>query len=93
MKKLTLFAAIIFAMASITSCKKDRTCTCTFTSTQTGSTGGTYVRTMTKVSKGDARANCMSDKRDYPADPGTTIGGVTYGAMPAYTTTSTCTLN
>lgn len=57
MKKGLLFVAVI--AASLVSCKKDRTCTCS--STVNGvSTGAATVTTYTKATKGAARANCMS---------------------------------
>jgi hypothetical protein len=52
MKKV-IFIAIV-AVASLASCKKDRTCTCT------SSYGGSSVVTYTKAKKGDARAACLS---------------------------------
>jgi hypothetical protein len=51
MKKV-IFIAIV-AVASLASCKKDRTCTCT-------SAGYSSVTTFTKAKKGDARAACLS---------------------------------
>lgn len=73
MKKLVLFVAVV-AAASFASCKKDRTCTCDWTSTQTqvttisggGTTtdvttdSGTNEVVYTKAKKGDARAACLS---------------------------------
>lgn len=58
MKKITILAVAALAI-SFASCKKDRVCTCT--TTYTGSTtSSTDVTTMTKVSKGAAKANCTS---------------------------------
>lgn len=57
MKKGLLFVAVI--AASLASCKKDRTCTCTTTANGT-QVGTPSVTTYTKVSKGAARANCLS---------------------------------
>lgn len=74
MKKV-LFIAII-AAASLASCKKDRTCTCTQTSTQPGSTSTTNVYTIIKATKGDAKKACINSTQ--------TSGG--------YTTTNTCSL-
>ena len=48
MKKSTLFAVIAMAALSMTSCKKDRTCTCVVTSPG-GSETDTYV--ITKATK------------------------------------------
>jgi hypothetical protein len=52
MKKV-IFIAIV-AVASLASCKKDRTCTCT------GASGYSSVTTYTKAKKADARAACLS---------------------------------
>ena len=52
MKKV-IFIAIV-AVASLASCKKDRTCTCTTTG------GGSSVVVYTKAKKSDARAACLS---------------------------------
>ena len=68
MKKI-LFIAIV-AVASLASCKKDRVCTCTDTSSASGSTASTYVITYTKSSKKTAKANCLSTT--------TVSDGVTY---------------
>lgn len=58
MKKLSILTVAVLAI-SFASCKKDRVCTCTVT--QTGSTvSGSYVTTMTKVSKGTAKKACIS---------------------------------
>ena len=78
MKKLTFFAAVVFAIASMISCTKDHTCTCTTTS---GSYTSTSVITYTKCKKGDAAKNCV-----------TTSGTVTSGGT-GYPYTQTCTLN
>lgn len=56
MKKGLLFVAVI--AASLASCKKDRTCTCT--TTANGTAGTPNVTTYEKSSKGAARANCLS---------------------------------
>lgn len=63
MKKLILFAAIA-ASTLFASCKKDRVCSCTYTSSSGATITGevTYV----KASKRDARANCLSRKEVYP---------------------------
>ena len=55
MKKVLLFVAVVTA-ASFTSCKKDRTCTCTTTFA-----GGTSVdvTTIHDVKKKDARGMCI----------------------------------
>lgn len=58
MKKLSILAIAALAMG-FASCKKDRVCTCTITSTGS-STSSTNVTTMTKVSKGTAKKACVS---------------------------------
>lgn len=79
MKKVLFIAAV--AVASLASCKKDRTCSCTTTSNAPGSTSSTSKVTYTKARKGDARAACLSSKQDF------TIGNNTY------TATTDCSLN
>lgn len=78
MKKITLFAFAVAAL-SLASCKKDRTCSCTQTDvTTSGGVSSTStssdVTVMTKVSKGTARANCLTTKVSYSQ----TYGGVSY---------------
>jgi hypothetical protein len=60
MKKV-LFIAIV-AVASLASCKKDYTCTCTTTVTNSAgtATGDPQVTEYPKAKKGAARANCLS---------------------------------
>ncbi len=58
MKKLLLFIAVITAF-SFASCKKDRTCTCT-ESHSDGSATATYVVTITKALKSDAKKACIN---------------------------------
>jgi hypothetical protein len=57
MKKV-LFIAVV-AVASLASCKKDRTCTCTYTYSD-GSPTNTSVVTYTEAKKGDAKKACVS---------------------------------
>jgi hypothetical protein len=64
MKKV-LFIAVV-AVASLASCKKDRTCTCT-------DAGGTTVVTYTKAKKGDARAACLSSTSTYGSTSYSTV--------------------
>lgn len=75
MKKVLLFGAVVAAF-TFASCSKDRTCTCTTTSTVPGSTAVTDIFTFTKAKKADARYFCMSET--------STTGG--------YTVTKTCEL-
>ncbi len=89
-KITTLAAGIVAATLMFTSCKKDRTCTCSSTSTTIGggstSTGNpdNSVQTLTKVSKKDASTICVST---------TDVSTNTYsGNVYTTTTTKTCTL-
>jgi hypothetical protein len=75
MKKV-LFIAVL-AVASLASCKKDRTCTCTFTSTDPTSVSSTQVYTIVDAKKGDAKKACITS---------TSVNG-------SYTDTETCKLN
>lgn len=62
MKKITLFA-IIVAATSLTACKKDRTCSCTQTTTDpSGTTSYSYTKTVQKSTKGTAKVQCISYK-------------------------------
>ena len=75
MKKV-LFIAVL-AVASLASCKKDRTCTCTSTSTDPTSVSSTQVFTIVDAKKGDAKKACITS---------TSVNG-------SYTDTETCKLN
>ena len=66
MKKTVLFIAVVAAF-SFASCKKDRTCTCT--DSTSGATA--QVTTYPKSTMAAARANCLSYTHVNPA--GTTI--------------------
>ncbi len=66
MKKLLIVAVV--AVASLASCKKDYTCTCT--TSAAGFTGTPQVTTYPKAKKSAARANCLSSTE--------TQGGVVY---------------
>jgi hypothetical protein len=71
---------IICAAFTVTSCKKDRTCTCTMTSTEPGSTSMTYEVVAMKAKKSDVKKVCVKTTRDVAS------GGV------IYTETSDCKL-
>ena len=63
--------AIAFAAVSFASCKKDRTCTCTFS----GPSGtNTDVTTYYDVKKADARGNCIGYQTTYTSPAGTFVG-------------------
>lgn len=83
MKKIFFVLSVV--AISFTACKKDRTCTCTITSNAPTTSGYSVTQTkettMTKVSKGSAKAGCVS-KEETPT--------VTSGT--AYTTTYDCKL-
>jgi hypothetical protein len=75
MKKITLFALLALGV-SFTSCKKDRTCTCTETQTEVivgGPDAGTYnmsqvtTTTLKEVNGKSARANCLSGTATQPS--------------------------
>ena len=55
MKKVTLFAVAVVAL-SLASCKKDRTCTCTSTTSGVTTTDVTVYH---KVSKKNATSHCI----------------------------------
>jgi hypothetical protein len=58
MKKITLLA-VAFVAISFASCKKYRTCECTFTDSN-GQTETMSVTSTTKMTKKDAKAQCES---------------------------------
>ena len=51
MKKVIILAVAMSAMAAMTSCKKDRTCTCTFSEVE-------YVYELNDLNKSDATEVC-----------------------------------
>lgn len=95
MKKITLLA-VAFVAITFASCKKDRTCSCTQTST-TVTTGygagtdvnsGAYTVVVQKGSKTAGKVNCLSTKTTD-----TNSGGSGSFAYTDVTTTeTTCTL-
>lgn len=78
MKKITLLAIALVAI-SVTSCKKDRTCSCTVTDNSPGSTTSEYKVVYKKITKSNAKAACMSIDITPTGQP--------------YTETRKCTLN
>lgn len=62
MKKVFLFVAVISAF-SFASCKKERTCVCTFTNPITGTKETEDIKLDEKMTKKDAKAEC--DTGDY----------------------------
>ena len=59
MKKIT-YLSIVLAGLAFASCKKDRVCECTYTSTAPGSSSSTDEITLKKVKKGVAGDICES---------------------------------
>lgn len=59
MKKMLFIAAV--AVFCTTSCGKDRTCTCTSDSPGAKS----HTTTLVGVSKGQAKANCVTTKTEF----------------------------
>ncbi|MCW3076658.1 MAG: hypothetical protein JWO32_1267 [Bacteroidetes bacterium] len=86
MRKTLLMAAI--ACLAITSCKKARTCTCTTAATDsngTAVTGSPVVIQYKKISKKDAKNNCISVT--------STNTGTYGGSTSTYKTDKNCTLS
>ena len=96
MKKV-LFIVII-AVASLASCKKDRTCTCTqnddMTTTQTGGTGSnttsSYTYLMTAAKKSDAKKACVSSSKTDVQNFPSSFGSAAYSETTV--TTTSCSL-
>ena len=57
--KTTVFIAIATLAFSFASCKKDRTCTCTYSNAGSSNTD-TQVTTYNKITKKSGNANCTS---------------------------------
>jgi hypothetical protein len=77
--KKTVFITMIALACGFASCKKDRTCTCTY-SKPWASSSDTQVVTYNHVTKKSALATCTSGTSYDPADP-------------SKVETRTCTLN
>lgn len=72
MKKRLLLAAIV-SVIGLSSCKKEMTCTCTTTQTDSNgivTTGEPRVTTYKKIKKSDAKDQCMSMKYDATSTSG-----------------------
>jgi hypothetical protein len=61
MKKIALLSIAAFAI-SFASCKKDRTCTCTFNTGSPGAQDIQYTVVLKKVTKSQAKAACINSK-------------------------------
>ncbi len=55
------------------SCAKDRTCNCTTTSDAAGSTPTMQTITLVKVTKGQAKANCLTTTQTFTAQSGNVV--------------------
>ena len=66
--KKTAFLAIVALAFSFASCKRDRTCTCTY-SKPWASSSETQVTTYNNVSEKSAMATCTSGTSYDPSDP------------------------
>ncbi len=72
MKKITLSILAVAAL-SLASCKKDRVCTCTYTSTS--GIVSTTKTTMFKVKKAEAHENCIGTVTTSEVAGVTSTGG------------------
>jgi len=72
MKNL-LLTLTVFAVVGLTSCKKDRVCTCTNTDTAPGSTTTTTETTILKEKKGVAKAACVKKTEEYTSGSNTYV--------------------
>ena len=69
MKKLLSIAAVTVALVSLSSCKKDYTCTCKYT--PTGFTEQTSTTTLADYKKKDAETACVNIQSTYNLVGGT----------------------
>jgi hypothetical protein len=87
MKKITLLAVTAIAVLSMSSCRKDRTCTCTDT-TSSGGTSSPSSTTTVVVKK-----STKSAAAGGPCWSGTNTGTNTYGGTTVTTVdTRSCTI-
>ena len=70
MKKIIVILASLSLMMLV-SCKKDRVCECTDSSTEPGTTTQTYSYTILESNKKNAAANCFSYSYDYTSNGST----------------------
>lgn len=71
MKKLVMLMSVA-VVCSLTSCKKDRVCECTSSSTAPGNSSTTVDYTIVDVKKSTAKRACVKTTEDY------TVLGTTY---------------
>jgi hypothetical protein len=94
MKKIIMAFGVVALIAGTSSCKKDRVCTCTYSSTEVGFIGDdndTDVITILDSRKKDARQECLGYSVDHPAVPAD-YWFAGSAAEAAYTTSETCEL-
>ena len=70
---ITLAALIIFAMM-FTSCRKEYTCSCTYTDPATGATPAPIIYNMGKRNKKEAEKNCGIDRITFSSQFTTSAG-------------------
>lgn len=72
MKKIKLLSAVAFIAISMASCKKDRTCECTYSSTSSSSvhTSSTVIN---KTKKSEAKTLCQKTTSSYSDSNGTDL--------------------
>ncbi len=71
MKKILLSLAVLVSLG-VTSCKKDRTCECTYSSNESGYTASVVDVTIIDAKKKDAKKMCVKTTSEY------TSNGATY---------------
>lgn len=77
MKKIILLASVI-TVASFASCKKNRTCECTYTNSGTTTvTSHTSSEVYTKIKKSDAKYLCTKDTETSTYTSGSTTSSST----------------
>jgi hypothetical protein len=70
--KKSLFVIAIAVIGFTSSCKKDRVCECTYSSTAPGYQSSTSSYTILDARKKDAKVSCLSVSQTYTVN-GTTI--------------------
>ena len=103
MKKIIMSFGIVALIAGTSSCTKDRTCTCTYSSTEAGAITTTSVVDFEKSSKQAAKTACAITSNDGDGKRQIMSATVHYDAVaaadswsglnePAYTVTEACEL-
>ena len=72
MKKITLFAVAALAI-SFASCKKERTCECTYTNTGSNVVSHTSSTTLSKIKKSEAKTLCQKQSSTYNYSGGSSV--------------------